>query len=239
MTDLSALVPDVLAHAVREQPLECCGLAVLDRGGGSDPTYWPARNIATNPGEFVIHPEDQAAAEDAGEVIGICHSHVYRSALPSAADRVGCRRSGLPWLIVAWPTATWQVLLPDPEPEPLLGRQFVHGVLDCYSLVRDYYAGLGILLPDYPRYDEWWLKGGDLYRQQFAGAGFAVVPIEDLRPHDALLMQVAAPVPNHAGVIDAGGYLLHHCHGRLSSRDVYGGYWRRVTRLVLRHEDLA
>jgi cell wall-associated NlpC family hydrolase len=51
-------------------------------------------------------------------------------------------------------------------------------------------------------------------------------------------MQVASPVPNHAGVIDADGHLIHHCHGRLSSRDVYGGYWRHVTTHVLRHRSL-
>jgi hypothetical protein len=28
--------------------------------------------------------------------------------------------------------------------------------------------------------------------------------------------------------------ILHHLHGRLSSRDVYGGYWREVTRDVIR-----
>ena len=33
--------------------------------------------------------------------------------------------------------------------------------------------------------------------------------------------------------------ILHHCHGRLSSRDVYGGYWRKVTTHVLRHRDLS
>jgi len=43
-------------------------------------------------------------------------------------------------------------------------------------------------------------------------------------------------VPNHAGVYLGDGIMLHHLYGRLSSRDVYGGYWREVTRLTLRHE---
>lgn len=41
-------------------------------------------------------------------------------------------------------------------------------------------------------------------------------------------------VPNHAAVYLGDGLMLHHMYGRLSSRDVYGGYWREVTRLVVR-----
>lgn len=32
--------------------------------------------------------------------------------------------------------------------------------------------------------------------------------------------------------------MLHHMAGRLSSKDIYGGYWQEVTRLVVRY-DLA
>jgi len=235
MSGLQTLVADVLAHAAREQPRECCGLAVVIKGRLR---YWPARNLAGE-AEFVIHPEDQAAAEDAGDVVGICHSHIYLPPEPSEADRVMCERTGLPWLIVAWPTGAWRILEPEGYTPPLVGRPFVHGVLDCYSLVRDYYAGIGIDLPDYDREDEWWLNGGDLYRAHFAEAGFVVIDPSELREHDALLMQIASPVPNHAAVMLADGQILQHLHGRLSGRYVYGGYWRRVTALALRHRSLA
>ena len=33
----------------------------------------------------------------------------------------------------------------------LIGRQWNYGVFDCYSIVRDYYALLGIDLPNYQR----------------------------------------------------------------------------------------
>jgi len=50
-----------------------------------------------------------------------------------------------------------------------------------------------------------------------------------------IVMQVRAPVPNHAGVYIGDGLMLHHLYNRLSSRDVYGGYWQECTRIVLRH----
>lgn len=234
MIDLVPILPEVHAHAAREQPRECCGLAVVRRG---KLRYWPCRNTAAE-AEFAIHPEDQAAAEDAGEVVAICHSHVYLPPQPSEADRVMCERTGLPWLIISWPTGTHTIIEPTGYRAPLVGRPFVHGVLDCYTLVRDYYASLGIELPDYEREEEWWLRGGDLYRAHFAEAGFVAVAGPP-KVHDGLLMQVASPVPNHAAVMVEPGIILQHCHGRLSSRDVYGGYWRKVTTHVLRHRSMA
>ena len=235
MIDLAPILDAVRAHAEREAPREACGLAVVVKGRLR---YWPCRNIAGE-AEFAIHPADQAAAEDAGEVVAVCHSHPFTSPEPSEADRVMCERTGLPWLIVNHPTGEHRIIAPSGYKAPLIGRPFVYGVLDCYTLCRDYYREVcGIELPDYAREDDWWLKGQNLYLDHFAEAGFVEVA-DGPRAHDGVLMQVASPVPNHAGVIDADGYLLHHCHGRLSSRDVYGGYWRKVTVKVLRHRSLA
>lgn len=242
MSALLDLVPEVMAHAARCAPRECCGLAVRAQGGL---VYWPCENRASTGAEFEIAPEDLAAAEDAGPVVGVCHSHVYLPATPSMADRVSAARTGVPWLIVAWPTGQAEVLEPNAFDAPLVGRPFVHGVLDCYSLIRDYYRmELGIALPNFPRADEWWLAGGDLYRQHFADAGFVQVAGSEfdaglLQPHDVLLMQVASPVLNHGAVYLGDNTILHHCAHQLSSRGVYGGFWRRATGMVVRHRSLC
>lgn len=230
---IETLIPDVLAHAAQEQPREACGLAIVVKGRLK---YWPCRNIAQS-GEFYIAPEDYAAAEDAGEVVGVCHSHVYIPPIPSDADKVMCEQSGLPWLIVNWPTGTHQVIEPNGYKLPLIGRKFVHGVIDCYSLIRDYYAQeLNISLPDFQRADNWWHAGQNLYLDNFMTAGF--VRVDEVAKHDMLLMQVASPVPNHGAVYIGDAQIIQHCHGRLSSRDVYGGYWRKVTSHILRHKEL-
>ena len=229
---LEILIPDVLAHAEKEQPRECCGLAVVVKGRLK---YWPCRNIGPA-GEFFPDPKDSTEAEDTGEVVGICHSHVYEAPVPSDADRVMCEQSGLPWLIVNWPTGSHQILEPTGYKLPLIGRKFTHGVVDCYSLIKDYFSQtLGIALPDFERSDNWWLAGQNLYLDHFAEAGF--VEVKEVQKHDMLLMQVASPVPNHGAIYIGDGQIIQHCYGRLSSRDIYGGYWRKVTSHILRHEE--
>ena len=44
-------------HATKEQPLECCGILVKDKG---ELDYWPCRNVAFkhDVANFVIEPDD-------------------------------------------------------------------------------------------------------------------------------------------------------------------------------------
>jgi proteasome lid subunit RPN8/RPN11 len=222
---------DILAHAANELPRECCGL-ILEIDGRE--TYRPCKNLARKQSEFILDPADYMAAEDEGRILAVVHSHPGTSPEPSQADRVACEASGLPWHIVSYPLGTWAYLQPSGYRAPLLGRQFVHGVLDCYSLVRDWYRDQArIELPDFDRDEEWWKNGGDLYMQNFRKAGFEP-SAEPLARGDVILMQIGADVPNHAAVYLGQDVIIHHLQRRLSCRDVYGGYWRKHTRLVLR-----
>ena len=66
--------------------------------------YFPCRNIATEPNEeFRLDPEDYAAAEDLGEVIGIVHSNPDATSRPSPHDLAMCEATALPWHILSWP----------------------------------------------------------------------------------------------------------------------------------------
>lgn len=220
------------AHAQLAYPRECCGLLIVEKGRER---YVPCRNLATGTEQFILDPADYARAEDRGQIIAVVHSHPDASANASEADKVACEASGLPWHIVGWPHGTWRSIEPTGYRAPLVGREFVHGVLDCYALIRDFYGeDLGIELPDFDRRDDWWNQGQNLYVENFAKAGF--VQVDDLRQHDVILMQILSPVANHGAVFFEDNSLLHHLHGRLSSRDVYGGYFRQVTTHILRHK---
>lgn len=231
----------VHARAAYAQRGEACGLVVArDAELGEQAkriVYRPCINRRRNAGEhFEIAAEDFAAAEDMGDVVGVFHSHPDASCHPSPGDRVACEVAGLPYYIVGLPDEVWGFCEPCGFALPLEGRPFVHGLIDCYSLVRDFYAReRGIALPDFAREDDWWKAGGNLYVEHFAEAGFRAISQGEARGGDVLLMQVAAPVPNHAAILLERGLILHHVHGRLSERAIYRGYWRDHTTHVLRH----
>jgi cell wall-associated NlpC family hydrolase len=63
--------------------------------------------------------------------------------------------------------------------------------------------------------------------------------VSEIAKGDLILMQIRSRnrVPNHAAIYLGDGMMLHHLHSRLSSRDIYGGYWQEVTRSIWRHRD--
>lgn len=218
-------------------PSESCGL-VVSRNGAEHVVL--CRNIAEHPAEhFILHPEDYLQASRTGSILAIWHTHPITTAMASKADRSACNRSGLPWYIYSVPEDRLQVIYPDGKETPLLGRQFVWGVHDCWTLVKDYYQyELGINLPfDEPYPERFWEKGLDYYGR-FAEIGFVRIPEELPREHDLLVMSIHSPVPNHGAVLLGNGNIIHHLENRLSCPDVYGGYWREITCGVLRHKEL-
>lgn len=223
-------------HASKVAPMESCGL-VVDDGHGQ--AYIQCSNMSSERGVFIMSSDEFAAVEDCHNVIGVVHSHHATPPTPSQADLVGCESSGLPWLIVNHPVGDYHVMVPSGYVAPLRGREFHHGVFDCYSIIRDYYQQeLSIELPNYHRDPDWWLNGGDLYMQYFADAGFEMVPIESLRKHDVILMKCRSSVINHGAVYIGDTKILQHLVGRLSGEDTYNGYWRKITVGVIRHKDL-
>lgn len=227
-------------HAQAWYPRESCGLLLQQ---GATLSYFPCRNIADHESDFVLCPEDFAAAEDRGQVLAVVHSHPDAEASPSSMDVAQCNITGVPWLIVSYPKISyfWVDPIRKKMPNaagalPLVGRTFEFGVVDCYTLVRDYYyQRQGLVLNDYRREDRFWEKGQDLYRAYFELEGFvrAAGPPE---VGDAFLIQfMGSPVPQHAGVYAGDGMILHHLPKRLSRADPYSGYWDKHTVEHLRY----
>jgi proteasome lid subunit RPN8/RPN11 len=224
----------ISAHAREEFPKECCGLLVSVQGVE---VYVRCKNISATPeNDFEIAPEEYALIEDTSEILAIVHSHCNQSAEASDIDLKACEMSGLPWIIFALPTYSWNRIEPAKYRAPLIGRNFQVGVLDCYTLIQDWYAeNKGVQLPHFDRSDGWEDRGEDLYLKNFEKLGFKIVEdTKNLLEGDVILMNIGGLVVNHGGIFLKPDYMLHHAAKQLSCRVPYGGFWKKHTRVVVR-----
>lgn len=236
-------------HARKEFPRESCGLIVAV---GRKEQYIPCENLADNADSFRLSAEDYANAEDLGTIVALVHSHPNASAEPSEADRMACEESGLVWHILALNESEFgeiRTIKPCGYVVPLVGREFLHGVHDCYTIISDFYEReRDIALKRWDREDDWWNKGQNIYLERYEETGFRKLKEDEtLQPGDVILMQIRSPVPNHAAIFLGDTKLteapnlhpipdamLHHMYGRLSERVVYGGHYRECTVCILR-----
>lgn len=239
------LLQVIQEEGVRQYPNEACGVVVRV---GKKSVAIPCKNAADNPQtHFVMDVADYCAAADQGEIVGIWHTHPEASSQPSDADRVGCENSEVPWYIVGISKAAdsfyfdeMAVVEPSGFEMPYLERPYAFGVLDCWSLVRDYYRReFGIQLGNYPRIERFWAKGHNFFGspENWEKEGLVLLTNdEEPRNGDLFFIQTDRfDAPNHVGIYVGNEMMLHHAHGRLSRHDIYGGYWQKHTTHHLRH----
>ncbi|EHY8114868.1 phage tail protein, partial [Salmonella enterica] len=168
---------DILAHARRCAPAESCGFVVRKQAGER---YLPCVNISAAPEDyFRMAPEDWLRAETQGDIVALVHSHPGGQPYLSDVDRRLQVQSDLPW----WLVCAGQVHKFRCVPH-LTGRQFKHGVFDCYTLFRDAYHLAGIDMPDFHRDDDWWRHGDNLYLDNLETTGFYHVSAASAQPGD-------------------------------------------------------
>jgi len=244
---------DAKTHARQQFPKESCGLIVAGNYIACENVAAPVEehkegddNCGCQLCSFQIDP--QVYLKHADKIDFVVHSHPNGPLYPSRADMEGQLQTGVPWAIIALDEdrvgdpLMWGDSLPI---APLVGRPFMHGVHDCYSLIRDCYR-LGkdelakqdipdwpyepILLPTGVRDDGWWEKGEDLYDRNFPLAGFIEIPETEVRPGDVFLMKIRSEQFNHGGLLISNDLILHHLPLRLSRREPAGLWGRQAGR---------
>lgn len=233
------------AVAVARYPNEAGAVFIKGR-------MFEVQNVSPDPTKYMEFSAEQLTLLELqhGAIDAFIHSHPYSAASIQVDSRYQpqwpTHRDMEVWIalnrrfgIVATDgTGCSETLwLDDTKRAPLQGREFVHGVQDCYSLIRDYYKSeLSIDLPNFPRGWDWWNMGGNLYLDGFPKAGFHEIPRDEALVGDVLLYQVGTRTPNHASVIIGPNGILHHLIDRVS-RVEQRSKWQRCEVLALRHKE--
>lgn len=256
MIDFSKAFEAARKYARQKYPEEMCGFVI-------DGEFVPVKNQAASPSShdpndslcpcrmcrFEISSKDTLSNLPNAQFI--LHSHPNRSASPSEADMKMQIATNIPWGIISLDhertgqVETWGDQL---SIRPLLGRNFLHGISDCYSLIRDVYrtgkdelARQGIttqwpfnpiVLKEVPRDDAWWDTDGDLYNVLPSKLGWREVSITETRPGDLFLLKVRSNKFNHGGVLISNDMIMHHLPNRFSRREPSGIWFRQAGRFL-------
>ena len=226
---------DALIHAQEEDPKESCGFLISEKGKEK---YFPCKNLSTYSQQcFIIDPEDYAKAEDSGKVLAVIHSHPVTPPVASQADMISCEKSNLIWHIVNPKTEQWGFYKPSGYKPPLIGRHWVWGITDCWSLVRDWYKEkLGITLRDWdrPTTPEDFIEN-PMFEKCAWRTGFRQLrPEEKLQNGDLLFMSIMATGLNHVAIF-LDGDVLHHLADRISCKEPYNQWLQKCTGMRLRY----
>lgn len=225
------ITAEILNAAEKAKPREMCGFIVQS---GRKLVFIQAENLAENPDEFFeISPESFIAAEEAGEILAVVHSHPNGEPYLSGADRQAHSRQSYDWVLVT------QGRLKTFRPcRHLRGRVFDYGSADCGSLVRDAFMLAGLDLPDHQRTDMDADAAADYWQQHLIACGFAKVPdgLRDISAGDVILTALGGNA-NHAALYLGNGEILHHAYDQLSRREPFGSFWQGATHSVWRHAD--
>lgn len=209
----------------------------------------PLQNIHSDP---VNHFEIDPKAFYKLKPVALVHSHTiqtgqnpspdvfmyYDPRTPSHMDMATQLQLDLPFGIIAYDgeTLTDIVWFPDLDADTI-GKEYIHGVYDCYSIVRRYYwQNYKIKLQDYARSYDWWNNGGNLYTSNIANSDWVEIKQQDLREGDLILMRIKDSVECHAALYIGDDQLIHHLAGRLSTTDNFGRWRKKMTRFF-KHKD--
>lgn len=232
-------------HAEKEYPNECCGLIVGEE-------YIPMKNISDSPEtSFRINPEKFVEYND--DIRCVIHSHCdtivdgikYRNCFASKKDQEMQISCDIPYGIchVGFNGKANRIFYfgDSLEIEEYIGRPYIYGVYDCFSLVRDYYKKeFQINMPNIPRQIHWWNESGEssMFDDYFEECGFVdkQISIKFLKKFDVVLMNINGTCVNHCGIYLDHGLMIHHRYGHLSRHDPLMIYKDRVTRIV-RHKE--
>lgn len=227
------MIHDIKEHFDKEYPKEACGIIGIVKG---KKRWFPCKNVAKSEEDFILSSEDWFRIKRSSDIFAIVHNHIDYSNSPSQNDINNCNALGIPYYIFSYPDMDLNVVEPEQNFNPLIGREYKFGVTDCFEAMRDWLLKEGIAIPKRAAFeDDWWLKGLDYFTEETISLwGFKKV--ESPKRNDLLVFAVEDSLGNHCGVYLDNDIFFHHAENRLSCRESLYPFWGKYIIGIYRHE---
>ena len=238
---LSPLIKESIKdHAFREKPNECCGLII---NNDNAPTSFPCRNSSEKPtAHFSINPSDYLRASRNGKIVATYHSHNSANEEFSVNDMNNSRIHQINYILYNTNKDTFSFFDYKKNKTFLYNRLFEIGKSDCYSIVKEYYADLGIKLEgENTLGNDWYKKDPYLIARLFElnkkNIGIELDPSSQLKKHDVLVFEfIKGGGPNHVSVYLGNGTMIHHPRNKYPCIEDLSSIYKKRMYKIYRHK---
>jgi len=116
----------------------------------------------------------------------------------------------------------------------LVGKEWSYGKQDCYSLLRQYFELLGVILPDFERPEDLGTTDS-IFLRHAKQLSFWQVDLDDRQESDVLLMRLGTRAPMHAAIYLGNDRILHQRMDSISAVEPLRQYYWKRTVAAFRH----
>lgn len=239
MQNLANYLTEIEEHFRGEYPREGCGLLGVRAGV----LHWlPCTNHAHSDEQFQIDSVQYMKYAIKYSIVGIVHSHPDTDSTPSDTDIRACNALATPYYIFGYPAMDLTIVQPRYYENALFGREYEHGITDCFEAVRDYLNSVNIQIPPRIPFEKNWWEDEDRAIDYFNTSylkkyGFTKkIEIANIEKNDLLVFNVRSHVNNHCGIYLGSDMFFHHAADRLSTKESLYPFWVQFITGAYRHE---
>ncbi len=221
-------------HAMEDEENEICGIVYRAK----DKLFiHKCQNIAIDKTEeFEIDSEEFISCYNKGEIVYIYHSQ--HSNAFSEEDIIRANELIIPLILFNPKTDYFSVYYPPDYKPDYIGREFIWGFNDCYTLIREYYRREYLIpLSDYDADEGYELTGQDKIVNNFEKEGFSKIDIKNIEKGDLIAFKIHKDYPTHLAIYMGNNMILHQLFNCQSRIENLSENWVKRILFGLRHKN--
>lgn len=229
-------------ESISEFPKEICGFIYFDKINYKFDIF-KCKNIAYSKNKnFTISPYEYLECSKLGKIVACYHSHSNNNKEFSEMDKENSNIYNINYILYNVKYDTFNFYIPNTEKNNYVGKPFILGKSDCFTLMQEYAQKEENIILKFPSnilYPRDLKSINDLYEKNFLEAGFIKMEKDvDLKKSDGIMMlfpAISNQYPTHAAVYIGNNLILHQPYNCFSCVNLYDNFFKKHTSYVLRH----